>query len=244
MAKEKICGIYCIENLINGKKYIGLSIDIKQRWKQHKINLKGNRHINNHLQSAWNKYKSKSFKFYIVSECEERYLIDKEIYYINLYKSNNRKYGYNKTSGGDGVRELSEECSEKISIAESLYPVVQLGLNGNYVNEYRNCAKAAESVNGRTENIRNCCDNKYGCKSIYGYMWIYKKDYDSNIKYTYIRETTSKPVSQYDLQNNFIATYKSAREAEKETGVGYKMISRVCNGGRPYTHGYIFKFTE
>ena len=94
MAKEKICGIYCIENLVNGKKYIGLSTDIKQRWKQHVINLKGGRHINDHFQSAWNKYKAKSFKFYILEECEERQLIDREIYYIDLYKSNNRKFTY------------------------------------------------------------------------------------------------------------------------------------------------------
>jgi group I intron endonuclease len=52
----------------------------------------------------------------------------------------------------------------------------------------------------------------------------------------------TKPVSQYDLDGNYINTYESAREAEKQTGIGYKMISRVCNGGRPYTHGYIFKF--
>ena len=43
---------------------------------------------------------------------------------------------------------------------------------------------------------------------------------------------------------NYIATYESAREAERQTGIGYKMISRVCRGERPHTHGYIFKFVE
>ena len=54
--------------------------------------------------------------------------------------------------------------------------------------------------------------------------------------------TTGKPVLQYDLQMNLVAEYRSAREAESATGIGYKMISRVCNGHRPYTHGFIFKF--
>ena len=30
------CGIYCIENKINHKKYVGQSIDIKSRWTQHR----------------------------------------------------------------------------------------------------------------------------------------------------------------------------------------------------------------
>ena len=52
----------------------------------------------------------------------------------------------------------------------------------------------------------------------------------------------NKPIVQYDLQMNFIAEYESAREAEKATGIGYKMISRACNHKRPHTHGYIFRF--
>ena len=30
--KEKICGIYCVENKINGHKYVGLSKDCMKRW--------------------------------------------------------------------------------------------------------------------------------------------------------------------------------------------------------------------
>ena len=36
MAREKICGIYKITNLINGKVYIGQSTNIERRWKDHK----------------------------------------------------------------------------------------------------------------------------------------------------------------------------------------------------------------
>ena len=53
---------------------------------------------------------------------------------------------------------------------------------------------------------------------------------------------TNKPVIQYDLNMNYIAEYESSREAEKVTGIGYKMISRVCNYKRPHTHGFIFRF--
>ena len=56
------------------------------------------------------------------------------------------------------------------------------------------------------------------------------------------KKAPCKPVLQYDLDGNFIAEYQSAREVERVTGIGYKMVSRVCNGKRPYTHGFVFKF--
>lgn len=62
-------------------------------------------------------------------------------------------------------------------------------------------------------------------------------DYHKTVKHT-------KSVNQYDLNMNFIASYNSGREAEKATGIGYKLISKVCNGVRHYTHGFIFKFAS
>ena len=43
-------GIYKIENKVNGKVYIGQSIDINTRWYNHRKELNGNRHHNEHLQ--------------------------------------------------------------------------------------------------------------------------------------------------------------------------------------------------
>ena len=49
--KPVICGIYCIENLVNHKKYIGQSKDIFKRWRQHRSELNTNIHYNSHLQN-------------------------------------------------------------------------------------------------------------------------------------------------------------------------------------------------
>lgn len=247
MAREKLCGIYCIENLVNHKKYIGLSQDIEKRFKAHKNALNHNRHINRHLQTAWNMYGEKNFQFTIVELCDKGIVKEKEIYYIDMFKTQDRRFGYNKTSGGDGIKDLNAECADKISMSETLYPVVQLTLDGCFVCEYRNCRIAAESIGAKTENIRNCCNKKYGCKTISGYIWMYKFDYEQNgcclEDYKRYRDLY-KPVIQYDLNMNFIAEYESIHEADRITGIGYKMISRVCNGKRPHTHGFIFRFKD
>ena len=99
---EVICGIYQIENLINHKKYIGKSVDIYRRWKHHKFLLNSNLHYNSHLQSSWNKYGEKNFKFTIIDICNELDLDDKEKYYIMFFNTYNDKFGYNLTFGGDG----------------------------------------------------------------------------------------------------------------------------------------------
>lgn len=115
MAKEKVCGIYCIENLINHKKYIGQSIDIEMRWRGHKSELRRSIHINDYLQNAWNKYGEDNFQFYILEECANNIMDDRERYYIMLYNTVNRDYGYNLESGGSINKTLSDYTKRKIS---------------------------------------------------------------------------------------------------------------------------------
>lgn len=100
---KKKCGIYCIENTINHKKYIGLSRDIMRRWTEHKHELRHNIHDNAYLQHSWNKYSESAFVFYIIEECEEQILDEREQYYILRYKSQSYNHGYNLTSGGENA---------------------------------------------------------------------------------------------------------------------------------------------
>lgn len=53
-----------------------------------------------------------------------------------------------------------------------------------------------------------------------------------------------KPVSQYDLNGNYIRSFCSAAEAERTTGVRRCSISNVICGRRNKAGGYIWKYAE
>lgn len=102
MLANKICGVYKITNIANGKFYVGSSKDIEKRWAQHKNSLNENKHGNMYLQNAWNKYGSKSFKFEIIEECKLDIQFEREQFYLNELNPFNNN-GYNI------VRKISKE---------------------------------------------------------------------------------------------------------------------------------------
>ena len=80
---DKICGVYKITNLVNGRFYIGSSKDIESRWYQHKKQLDAELHNNPHLQSAWKLYGAQNFKFEIIEECIPKLQFEREQFYLN-----------------------------------------------------------------------------------------------------------------------------------------------------------------
>ena len=75
-------GIYKIENLLNHKVYIGQSIHIERRWKEH-CNKKNNSLIGQAIQ----KYGKENFSFQVLCECLIEDLPTLEEYYISFYNS-------------------------------------------------------------------------------------------------------------------------------------------------------------
>jgi group I intron endonuclease len=56
-------GIYKIENLVNGKCYVGSAVNFKSRWSLHLSALRRNKHKNAKLQASWNVHGEECFRF-------------------------------------------------------------------------------------------------------------------------------------------------------------------------------------
>lgn len=105
-------GIYAIRNKINGKVYIGQSVNILQRWNDHKRRSRYEEYEGNHypLYRAFKKYGVDNFEFILLEECNKNILNEREIYWIKKYNSYND--GYNATLGG------GNSCTTSIKITE------------------------------------------------------------------------------------------------------------------------------
>ena len=90
-------GIYVITNDVNGRQYVGQSVNIVKRIKQH---FSGRDPIA--IDLAIKKYGSEHFFWEIIEECSVDQLDERESYWISALDTYNN--GYNCTLGGQGSR--------------------------------------------------------------------------------------------------------------------------------------------
>jgi len=148
----KICGIYGIKNLSNGKIYIGQSLDVKSRKRKHFAALTRGDHTNEHLQRAFSIYGKDNFEFHVLEEVSEAMLDIRESAWIAYYKTNQYQFGYNMDTGGGCNRHLSEEICKKISDSKKGKPS---GYRGHHPSaETRR--KISQALKGHHPSIESC----------------------------------------------------------------------------------------
>ena len=93
-----VTGIYKITNQVTKECYIGQSVDISKRWKDHaKCGLGIDTPAGNKLYKAMHTYGIWNFSCEVIEQCSTDFLDEKEKYYIELYDSYN--FGYNSNTG-------------------------------------------------------------------------------------------------------------------------------------------------
>jgi len=133
------CGIYKIRNIVNGKVYIGSTVNFRKRFSLHKLLLTRNKHHSKHLQNAWNKDGEENFIFEIIEEIEpnKEKLLEREQCWID---SLTPEYNISNVAGSCLGVKRSDETKKKISEAnkkKKTYPPWNKGLKNIFSEEVR-----------------------------------------------------------------------------------------------------------
>lgn len=262
-------GIYKITNKINGKCYIGQSINIKERFYGHKSSEN-----NKYLKNAFKKYGIDNFVFEVIEECKMEELNEKEIYYIKLYKSANRKYGYNLSLGGQGkakktslrTRKLiskskkgkctrTPESEEKRlkSFKKTLEEMPKEDLkkwHKKIGKKHKGKVVTQEQREKISKSLKEYFKDEEMRKKISERLTGRKLSLMTRLKMSMQKQRTSKEINQrfcksvlqYDKSGNFIAEYNSVKEANEKTNVHNGNICLCCKHKRKYAGGYRWEY--
>lgn len=111
-------GIYLIRNKFNHKVYVGSSSRLNRRWNIHKHHLRLGTHHSPYLQNSWRKYGQKSFNFVTIEWVPINKLLAREQYWMDLYESYNRRYGYNVSPTASSNRGIRKTASQILHLSE------------------------------------------------------------------------------------------------------------------------------
>lgn len=226
------CGVYKITNLINNKSYIGVSIHIEQRWREHQ-NGKGSAELHKDII----KYGLKNFSFEILEECDEKVMYLKEPKWIKYY--NSYKNGYNQNPGGINSNLQAIKVTKKT--------VYCYDLKGNFLKTYESLNEAERLTGVPNSNISKAARGER--KKAGNFQWSYEKfdkikPYIRTCIFKEKKVCNNKKVNQYNLENKLLNTFNSIAEASRKTGVNKNSIGMVCNKQRKTAGGFIWKFAD
>lgn len=233
--------IYVITNNINGRQYVGQTIQtIEKRYENHIRDAKGG-YTNMYIHKAIRKYGEENFSINQLEMVEyELYedLIEQlnilEKFYIKKCNTLNPN-GYNLTQGG-------ERRSEDAKVAVDEYD-----LNGSFIQTHESLLMAALSVGSKHNGaIAKCCNGI----SKFAFQRIWRYHSDSLDKYELPdvtianREYKMAPVDKYSIKGEFICSYNSMALAEIDLGLdfGVSHISNCCKGKQYTACGYVWRY--
>lgn len=252
--------IYCFNNKINNKKYIGSTIqNPKRRYKQHLYRAS---HENDSkymypLYCAIRKYGIENFDFITLLEieCSEEELRNIEADYILKYNTLS-PYGYNQTL--DTCHPLNDLITyQKISETkrEKAKQVIAFSLEDEILGIYRSIVDCAEALSVDEKKIAACCRGERLTTNNKKFYWLdesneiivplYVRDIYKGEKGTTQIQSSSRKIQKIDLNTKqVLQTYETIALAARENNCDASGISKVCRGKRNKAGGYFWKYME
>ncbi len=137
-------------------------------------------------------------------------------------------------------RKISEACKISCKNNGKAKKVMQYSLTGNFIRLWNSIVEASESLGINFRSIADCCRGEH-CRAG-DYMWEF---YEDEIIYNitpYAELVHEKYIIQMDMSGNYIKTWKSANDIQKQLKIRRNNISSVCTGKRKSAGGYTWEY--
>ena len=191
--------IYIITNLINGKMYIGQTVEPRKRWSKHCSNK---RQV---IDKAIDKYSKECFSFEIIEECNLKKVDSREKYWIKKYNTFKGR-GYNLTIGGESL----------IGKSNPMY-----GLKGKDHPAY-GYKKSKEELKRQSKRMSGKNNPMYGVKGKKHHQYgIKRPEYILKLKSVLDKKEVEEVIKTF---NN---TLKSRKEIADDFGVSRGVIEKI-----------------
>lgn len=210
---KNLPGVYIIKNIINGKEYIGESLNVRRRMLRH-IKSEGKQFIHRSI----NKYGIANFQVY----CEYFPLYDKENL-LDLEEQMIKQYntltpnGYNLSERG-----WNKLCDVYLKRPKNHGDKVSKGRIGIKFSDSHKLA-LSKSHTGKSLSLEHKNNISMSCSG---------KITSEETKIKLQNHPSKCSIVQLSMEGDVIQEYKSIREAERFTGVNNSKITMVCKNKR------------
>ena len=246
--------IYKITNNKNQMVYIGSSIDVERRWRQHKeasINEKDH-HYNYPLMIAFREFGIANFTFEVIDtlptweamiEAEHNWIIKEDCVKPN---------GYNQTDKTDSpmfdpmvAKKMSDTKRKKYGKR-----VCEIDSANNIIAIWNSLAEAGEITGLNRFKISSVCNGTRLTTGNRIFRFLDEKNQiiEPKVKVNQIQSNritkTSRKVGAYDKDNNLIQEFDSLQLAAQFCGGNSSTISAVCRGKRKTHKNYIWRYLD
>lgn len=208
------CGIYCITNIVNNKKYVGKSVNIKSRTLAHIGCLDVEcTNENKHFNNAWKKYGKDCFRIDILELCNYEKLPERELHWMTVLNTTDNKIGYNKRMDSSGGM-IPHEDTRKL-------------LSERGIQRYINNPELKE---------------KMGIRS--SLFWKNNPDVKAQMAIKVSEKTTKYKVEQYDKEGNLLYVYNGVKDVIDKNPEYYDkhiynaMSTAKSNRYKHYAYGF------
>lgn len=196
-------GVYKITNNLNGKYYIGQSIDVNYRMYEHRIGIKKN----SALDTAIRKYGANNFTYEVLEKCDKDSVLERERYWAEDVFNGMcyAPFGYNIDRTGRGGQRINW--------------ITQYTLEGQKIKSYITPTEAGRQIGVSGTAIIQALKTGGICR---GTIWKYGLSDSTD---PYIRNKYGTPIKCYDKDGNLKMTFDNGVDASKYFGITTSAIS-------------------